>query len=93
MELEQVIKTIDVETGASFEPFVVYNFKMIPLDRLTLILEHGYGDEIRQKDLISLRNYTLREILEIRGKANKSAAEVKTENIFMKYYLRQYRKS
>jgi HD-GYP domain-containing protein (c-di-GMP phosphodiesterase class II) len=93
MELEDVIKTIDDETGASFEPFVVYNFKMIPLDRLTVILEHGYGNEIRKEDLISLRNYNLRDIVEIRSKPNKSVTEVKVENIFMRYYLRKYRKA
>jgi HD-GYP domain-containing protein (c-di-GMP phosphodiesterase class II) len=91
MELEEVMATIDRETGTSFEPFVVYNFKMMHLDRLILILEHGYGDEIREADLVSLRDYSLREIIEIRGNSNKNNTEIKVENIFMRYYLRHYR--
>ena len=91
MELEDVIRTIDEETGVSFEPYVVYHFKMIPLDRLILILEHGYGDEILKEDLMKLREYNLRDINEIRMKSNKNEVESIIENIFMKYYLRQYR--
>ena len=91
MDLEKVIEVLDKETGTSFEPFVVYNFKMIPLDRLIKILEYGHIDEINRDDLNRLKEYTLREIVDIRSKSSKSEEELEIENIFMRYYLRQYR--
>jgi len=91
MDLEKVIQIIDSETGTSFEPYVVYNFKYITLDRLIQILEHGHASEINPEDLKKLIDYTLRELVEIRGKSGKSDDELEIENIFMRYYLRQYR--
>jgi putative nucleotidyltransferase with HDIG domain len=91
MDLEKVMEVLDSETGASFEPFVVYNFKLIPLNRLIKILEYGHTDEIDPKDLDKLKDYTLREIVSIRNKSTKTNDELEIENIFMRYYLRQYR--
>jgi len=91
LDLEKVIDVIDKETGTSFEPFVVYNFKLIPLNRLIKILEYGHTEEIDPFDLKKLRDYTLREIVDIRTKATKTDEEIEIENIFMRYYLRQYR--
>ena len=91
IDLEKVIEVLDKETGSSFEPFVVYNFKLIPLDRLIKILEYGHIDEIDREDLEKLKDYTLREMVDIRFKSGKSNEELEIENIFMRYYLRQYR--
>ncbi len=91
MDLEKVVQLIDSETGTSFEPYVVYNFKYITLDRLIQILEFGHTSEINPADLQKLTDYTLRELIEIRGKSIKSEDESEIENIFMRYYLQQYR--
>jgi len=91
LDLEKVIEVLDKETGTSFEPFVVYNFKLIPLDRLIKILEYGHIDEIDRGDLDKLKDYTLREMVDIRSKSAKSNEELEIENVFMRYYLRQYR--
>ena len=91
LDLEKVIKIIDTETGTSFEPFVVYNFKFLSLDRLIRILEYGHSEALDPEDLKKLSVYSLREIVEIRQKSNKTDAELEIENIFMRYYLRQYR--
>ncbi len=32
MELDKVMEIIEKETGTAFEPYVVYNFKFIPLE-------------------------------------------------------------
>jgi HD-GYP domain-containing protein (c-di-GMP phosphodiesterase class II) len=91
VDLEKVIEVLDKEMNTSFEPFVVYNFKLIPLDRLIKILEYGHTNEIDQNDLIKLKDYTLREMVDIRKNSTKSDEEMEIENIFMRYYLRQYR--
>jgi HD-GYP domain-containing protein (c-di-GMP phosphodiesterase class II) len=91
IDLEKVIEILDKEMNTSFEPFVVYNFKLIQLDRLIKILEYGHTDQIDQSDLIRLKDYTLREMVDIRKNSSKSDDEMEIENIFMRYYLRQYR--
>ena len=42
-------------------------------------------------DLEVLETYTLADIIEIRSKTVKSTKELNIENIFMRFYLRQYR--
>lgn len=91
MDLEKVIKIIDTETATSFEPFVVYHFKFIPLDRLIRILEFGHTHELDTNDLDKLRDYALKDMVEIRRKSNKTDIELEIESVFMRYYLRQYR--
>ena len=91
MDLEKVMHIIDTETGTAFEPYVVYNFKYIPLDRLILILEFGHTSEISREDLSKIKDFCLRDIVEIRSKSGKSDQEMEVENIFMRYYLREYR--
>jgi putative nucleotidyltransferase with HDIG domain len=91
MDLEKIMHIIDTETGTAFEPYVVYNFKFISLNRLILILEYGHTSEIDKNDLTRIKDFTLRDIVDIRGKSGKSDQELEIENIFMRYYLRQYR--
>jgi HD-GYP domain-containing protein (c-di-GMP phosphodiesterase class II) len=89
MPLEEVIRTLDSETGSSFDPFIVYNFKLIELNRLLLILEYGHTDRLNEQDLTRLQDYSLKELIEIREKVVKNDLEIEIENIFMRYYLRK----
>jgi putative nucleotidyltransferase with HDIG domain len=91
LELDKVMEIIEKDTGTAFEPFVVYNFKFIGLDKLILILEYGHTNEIDKQEIQILETYTLANIIEIRTKSIKSERELEIENIFMRYYLRHYR--
>ena len=89
--LDEVMEIIKNDTGTAFEPFVVYNFKFIRLNKLILILEFGHTEEMDKDELKILESHTLSDIIEIRTKAGKSASELEVENVFMRYYLREYR--
>lgn len=91
MELDQVMEIIKRDTGSAFEPFVVYNFMFISLSKLIRILEYGHTGEMDKKELEVITPYSLSDIIEIRTKSGKSQQELEIENIFMRYYLRQYR--
>jgi len=91
IELDEVMEIIERETGTAFEPFVVYNFKFIRLNKLILILEYGHTEEMDQDELNLLEPYSLSDIIEIRTKSGKSATELEIENVFMRYYMREYR--
>ena len=91
MELDKVMEIIEKDTGTAFEPYVVYNFKFIGLDKLIIILEYGHTEEMDLDELKIIEPYTLANIIEIRTKSIKSDKELEIENIFMRYYLRQYR--
>jgi len=91
MELDEVMEIIEKDTGTAFEPFVVYNFKFIRLSKLILILEYGHTEEMDKEELKILEPYTLSDIIEIRTKSGKSATELEIENVFMRYYMREYR--
>jgi putative nucleotidyltransferase with HDIG domain len=91
MELDKVMEIIEADTGTAFEPYVVYNFKFISLEKLIIILEYGHNDEMDMDELKRLEGHTLADIIEIRTKSIKSDKELEIENIFMRYYLRQYR--
>lgn len=89
--LDEVMEIIEKDTGIAFEPFVVYNFKFIRLNKLILILEYGHTEEMDKDELKILEPHTLSDIIDIRTKAGKSASELEVENVFMRYYLREYR--
>jgi putative nucleotidyltransferase with HDIG domain len=91
IELDEVMEIIEKDTGRAFEPFVVYNFKFIRLHKLILILEYGHTEEMDKHELKILEPYTLSDIIEIRTKSGKSATELEIENVFMRYYMREYR--
>lgn len=91
MGLDEVMEIIEKDTGIAFEPFVVYNFKFIRLNKLILILEYGHTEEMDKDELKILESHTLSDIIDIRTKAGKSASELEVENVFMRYYLREYR--
>ena len=91
MELEKVMDILENETASSFEPFVVYQFKNIPLNVLIEILEFGHNDDLDRDDLAFLRNYTLKDLLQVRRNQPDDANERRVEEVFMRYYLRKYR--
>jgi putative nucleotidyltransferase with HDIG domain len=91
IELDEVMEIIEKDTGKAFEPFVVYNFKFIRLNKLILILEYGHTEEMDKDELKILEPYSLSDIIEIRTKAGKTATELEVENVFMRYYMREYR--
>jgi len=91
IELDEVMNIIEKDTGTAFEPFVVYNFKFIRLNKLILVLEYGHTEEMDKEELKILEPFSLSDIIEIRTKAGKSASELEVENVFMRYYMREYR--
>ena len=91
MELERVMDILENETASSFEPFVVYQFKNIPLNVLIGILEFGHNDDLNRDDLAFLRNYTLKDLLQVRRNQSDNENDRKVEEVFMRYYLRKYR--
>ncbi len=91
MELEKVMDILEKETATSFEPFVVYQFKNIPLNVLIEILEFGHNDDLDRDDLHFLRDYTLKDLLQARRNGAQNENEAKMEEVFMRYYLRKYR--
>ncbi|HGY55600.1 MAG TPA: GAF domain-containing protein [Caldithrix abyssi] len=91
MELEKVMDILEKETATSFEPFVVYQFKNIPLNVLIEILEFGHNDDLDRDDLQFLRDYTLKDLLQVRRNGAQNDNEAKMEEVFMRYYLRKYR--
>lgn len=93
MEIEKVMELIDRETGTSFEPFVVYNFKHISLGRLVPILEYGHHNQVEREDLEKIAVYSLKEMVDIRKKTKRTDTESQIDNLFMRYYSRNYRGS
>jgi HD-GYP domain-containing protein (c-di-GMP phosphodiesterase class II) len=91
MEVEKVVNILEKETGASFEPFVVYQFKNILLNVLIGILEFGYNDSLDTKDLEFLKHYTLKDLLQYQKEENKTDEQTKVITLFQKYYMRNYR--
>ena len=91
IEIEKVMEIIDKETGTAFEPFVVYEFKSIRLNVLVEILEFGYNENLKKEDLDLLKNYSLKDIVQIRTNGAKDEEQAHVEEVFMHYYLRTYR--
>ncbi|TFH02360.1 MAG: HD domain-containing protein, partial [Calditrichales bacterium] len=91
VELDKVVEILEKDTGTTFEPYVVYNFKFISLYRLIQILEFGHIEDVDKKELSALEDYTLADMVNIRTNSIKSPKDLNVENIFMRYYLRQYR--
>ncbi len=91
MAIEKVIEILEEETGTAFEPYVVYQFKNIPLNVLIEILEFGHNDDLDKTDLEFLKKYKLKDLLAVRKKDGKSEDELLVEQTFMRYYSRKYR--
>lgn len=89
MPVKSVVGILDKEINESFEPFIVYHFKNIPLDRVIQILEFGHTDDMDEIDLAFLREYTLNELCS--NENIKTDEQQKLENVFERYYSRQYR--
>ncbi len=92
LSMEKVIEILESETGTSFEPYVVYQFKNIPLNNLVEILEFGHQEELLKKDLDFLKKYTLKDLLDIRRSSSRTAEQRRVDESFIRYYSRKYRK-
>ena len=89
MPIMEVINILDKEVNESFEPFMIYHFKNIPLNRIVQILEFGHSEDLDEADLEYFKSYTLNDL---NGLENiKTDEQQKLENTFMRYYSRQYR--
>jgi len=91
MEIEKVVALLEKETGTSFEPFVVYEFKNIPLNVLVEILEFGHHRELDNQDLLFMKNFTLKDIVDVRRNGAKTEKDARLETTFLRYYSRGYR--
>ncbi|WP_456443441.1 HD-GYP domain-containing protein [Caldithrix abyssi] len=91
MDIVEVMDILEIETGRSFEPFVVYHFKNITLNVLIEILEFGHKEDFKAQDLELLRNYTLKDLIRIRKQGAENDEEFQAAEIFMYYYQRKYR--
>ncbi len=93
MNFDKVILLLDQETGTSFEPFVVYHFKNIRLNKLIQVLEFGHQRNLDNADLEKLKDYTLKDLISIMNThpSKKSAENAEIEHIFNRYYSRKYR--
>ena len=89
MPVNEVIAILDKETGESFEPFIVYHFKNITLNRIIQIIEYGHGEAIDKQDLKFLSDFTLNNL--INTEQIKSDDQQRIETTFMRYYSRVYR--
>ncbi len=89
MPIDEIIQLLDRETGTSFEPFVVYHFKNIPLDKIVQIMEYGHADSISQEHLTYLEQFAFNDL----EKVNKLSSEEQKKlfRIFNLYYSRKYR--
>ena len=93
LDISNKVSKSKVIDKVTFDPFIVYNFKLIELNRVIVILEYGHTDSINKDDLLKLKNYNLKDMIEIRQKTSKNESEIEIENIFMGYYLRRQKKT
>jgi len=91
IDIVDVMSVLEKETGNTFEPYVVYQFKNITLNVLIEILEFGHKEDFDLGDLALLRNYTLNDLLRIRRQGAADEREQKAAEAFMFYYQRKYR--
>jgi len=89
LAISEVLEIIDKETNHAFEPFLVYHFKQIPLNRLIQILEFGKNADLDDDDLAFLGDYVVSDLLN--KEKIKSDAQARLESTFMRYYTRKYR--
>lgn len=89
LPIKTVVNVLDDEVSEAFEPFIVYHFKNVPLDRIVQIMEYGHTASIDDTDIEFLKGYTLNDL--INADQIKTDEQQKMLNIFNKYYSRQYR--
>ncbi|KAA3613091.1 MAG: HD domain-containing protein [Calditrichaeota bacterium] len=89
LPIKEVVEILDAETGETFEPFSVYHFKNITLDRVIQIIEYGHTEAIDKKDLKYLSGFALNDLVNL--DKFKSDDQQRVETTFMRYYSRIYR--
>lgn len=87
--IRKVINILDDEVNDSFEPFIVYHFKNISLDRIIQIMEYGHSASMDDEDINYLKNFTLNDL--VNTDKIKTDEQLKMENMFEKFYTRKYR--
>ena len=91
MDVDEVVSLLDKETGTTFEPYVIYQFKNIRLNVLVEIMEFGYNENLKKEDLEILKGCTLSDLIQIHTDGAKTEQHTTVDKTFMKYYLRNYR--
>jgi len=89
LPIKTVVNVLDDEVSEAFEPFIVYHFKNVPLDRVVQIMEYGHTANFEDTDIEYLANFTLNDL--INADQIKTDEQQKMLNVFSKYYSRQYR--
>jgi len=89
LPIKTVVNVLDDEVSEAFEPFIVYHFKNVPLDRIVQIMEYGHSASFDDADIEYLKNFTLNDL--INTDHIKTDEQQKMLTIFNKYYSRQYR--
>lgn len=89
LPVQKVINILDDEVNESFEPFVVYHFKNITLDRVIQIMEYGHSAHMNDEDIEYLKNFTLNNL--VTTDKIRTDEQQKMETTFDKYYSRHYR--
>ncbi|RMH61369.1 MAG: HD domain-containing protein [Calditrichaeota bacterium] len=84
-----IVNLMDKETGAAFEPFIIYHFKNLPLGNLIRILEHGHEDHINIGDVRFLNQFTINDYMQAHREPDDNNRAL-TER-FDYYYSRGYR--
>lgn len=87
--IRKVINILDEEINESFEPFIVYHFKNISLDRIIQIMEYGHSAYMDDDDIAYLKTFTLNDL--VTTDKIRTDDQLKMENTFDKYYSRKYR--
>lgn len=87
--IRKVINILDDEVNESFEPFIVYHFKNITLDRIVQIMEYGHSANMDDEDISYLKNFTLNDL--VATDKIRTDEQLKMEDTFDKFYSRKYR--
>ncbi|MEE4310701.1 MAG: HD domain-containing phosphohydrolase [candidate division KSB1 bacterium] len=91
MKLKKVMHMIQSNVGTHFDTECVGAFEEIRLDKLILILEESNASFIDIDDLKILSKCNVKTLLENQGQS-KNGSETIIEQIFNKYYSRNYSK-
>lgn len=91
MKLKKVMHMIQSNVGTHFDTECVTAFEEIRLDKLIMILEENNASFIDTDDLKILSKCNVKTLLENPGQS-KNGAETIIEQIFNKYYSRNYSK-
>lgn len=91
INFEQVLYTLEADSGTHFDPTFVEAFQQISLSRLVLILEDETPGAVAAEDIDILSHYTVSHLmLEKQQKTARSSGTDDFLSVFNKYYRRHY---